>query len=1097
MTYKAKGEQFFTGGMTERKHRMASWLRKLISRSSQADLRREMDSARDERLAGIQQLETRLCLGGLGAPPSFGLDVSQSHDTLEITESEISRFGDDSIINETNAFRIDLSNFVPEATDAAAIRETASLEIPSSTDAEKPLPLLQPQLVTQISGNSLSGDVIRTQQQSLENRSTPTTVTSGSSQGFGGFRPRVTPSPATVSPPGSRSFNSGIVGVRTGPTQVDTTSRVNSDQLVAYGSDSDQAETEEILSENQILPWLGNDEKPIVVKYDFRSVNGFKNQMTQEQQELAVQALSAWSNATNGLLVFEQDQIAADSQIINMGVGDLAAFGYVSGAGGTMSVGGGAMMIPPDGSPVLGGVAWLDQEENWDTIIGNGNPEGTRDFFTVMAHETGHALGMDHSADDRSIMSHAYPGELTKLGPEDVGYRSALYSVIDVSPAYSPKFQVQPMGMGDPQLKATEIEQLLDRASAATFSENAIITIVDRAGTILGVRVEDGVTAPNDAVLSFMIDGAVAKARTAAFFSNGDPANGTATPLTSRTVRFLSQSTITQREVEANPNSADPTLQGPGFVAPIGLGGHFPPGIMHTPPVDLFAIEHSNRDSIVHPGDDGVRDFSFGVGGITDIVPGGGADDVILAGRFDVDVTNLAIVPSGQEAALITSESYGFISGRAPTQQSRGIATLPGGLPIFRDSNGDGFGDTLVGGIGVFFPGADGYATFEQGFIPGIGQTEAGRTNAAKVLESEFIALAAIGGSRGAVALGSPGAIVGNIAGVAPVADIDLPFGRLDLVGITLEVVGPIPGTVGVTSLLQTGNALGTGTVNGTDQPIDFGPDNIANNGDEALYRDGSAVPTGWLVTPQSSAVDPTLTAARVEQLITQGIEGASAVRAAIRLPFGNRTRMVLAVADRSGEVLGLYRMLDSTIFSIDVAVAKARNTAYYADATALQAVDQVVTAGTAFSSRTFRFLAEPRFPSGVDGSTPPVFSILNHPNINPATAENIGAPSAASTFTSVLGYDAFHPNTNFRDPSNIEHQNGVVFFPGSTPIYFGSQLIGGYGISGDGVDQDDVVTFIGAQGFLPPVGGITRADQTFVNGVRLPYIKFLRNPFG
>jgi len=1078
---------------------MASWLRKLISRSPQANLRREPDSARDERLGGIQQLETCLCLGGFGAPPSFALDVPQSYDTVEIAETEISRFGNDSIINEMNAFRIDLSNLIPEATHTPAIRETASLEIPSSTDAEKSLQLLQPQLVAQISGNSLSEEITGTRQQSLENRGAPITVTSGLSQGFGGLRPRVTPSPATTSPPGSSSFNSGIVGVRTRSTQVDTTSRVNSDQLAAYGVDTGQAESvvEETPFENRILPWFGHDEKPIVVKYDFRSVNGFKNQITQQQRELAVQALSAWSNATKGLLVFEQDMQAGDLQIINMGVGDLAAFGYVSGAGGTMSVGGGAMTTRPDSSPVLGGVAWLDQDENWDMIIGNGNPAGTRDFFTVMAHETGHALGIDHSADGRGIMSRAYPGELTQLGPEDVGHQSAWYSVIDVSPAHSPKFQIQPMGMGDPQLKATEIKQILDRASAATSSDDAIITIVDRAGTILGVRVEDGVTAPNDAVLSFMIDGAVSKARTAAFFSNGDPVNGTATPLTSRTVRFLSQSTITQREVEANPNSADPTLQGPGFVAPIGLGGHFPPGIMQTPPVDLFAIEHTNRESIVHPGADGVRDFSFAAGGITDIVPGGGADDLILAGRFDIDVTNPAIVPAGQEAALIAPESYGFISGRAPTQQSRGIATLPGGLPIFRDSNADGTGDTLVGAIGVFFPGTEGYATFEQGFIAGIGQTETDRTNAAKVLESEYIAFAAIGGSIGAEALGARGAIIGDIAGVAPVADIDLPFGRLDLVGITLEIVGPIPGTVGVASLLQTGNALGPGTVNGTDQPIDFGPDNTANNGDEALYRDGTAVPFGWLVTPQSSAVDPNLTAARVEQLITQGIEGASAVRAAVRLPFGNRTRMVLAVADRSGEVLGLFRMQDSTIFSIDVAVAKARNTAYYADATALQGVDQVVTPGTAFSSRTFRFLAEPRFPSGVDRSTPPVFSILNHPNINPATAENIGAPSAASTFTSVLGYDAFNPNTNFRDPSNVEHQNGVVFFPGSTPIYVGSQLIGGYGISGDGVDQDDVVTFIGAQGFLPPVAGVTRADQTFVNGVRLPYIKFLRNPFG
>jgi hypothetical protein len=54
--------------------------------------------------------------------------------------------------------------------------------------------------------------------------------------------------------------------------------------------------------------------------------------------------------------------------------------------------------------------------------------------------------------------------------------------------------------------------------------------------------------------------------------------------------------------------------------------------------------------------------------------------------------------------------------------------------------------------------------------------------------------------------------------------------------------------------------------------------------------------------------------------------------------------------------------------------------------------------------------------------------------------------------------------------------------------------LVGGLGISGDGVEQDDVVTNGGAGGFLPPA--IIRADQVKIRGVRLPYFKFTRNPF-
>ena len=55
-------------------------------------------------------------------------------------------------------------------------------------------------------------------------------------------------------------------------------------------------------------------------------------------------------------------------------------------------------------------------------------------------------------------------------------------------------------------------------------------------------------------------------------------------------------------------------------------------------------------------------------------------------------------------------------------------------------------------------------------------------------------------------------------------------------------------------------------------------------------------------------------------------------------------------------------------------------------------------------------------------------------------------------------------------------------------------QLVGGLGVSGDGVDQDDDVTFEAATNFNPPFN-VPRADQVFVRGVRLPYQKFNRQP--
>ncbi len=48
---------------------------------------------------------------------------------------------------------------------------------------------------------------------------------------------------------------------------------------------------------------------------------------------------------------------------------------------------------------------------------------------------------------------------------------------------------------------------------------------------------------------------------------------------------------------------------------------------------------------------------------------------------------------------------------------------------------------------------------------------------------------------------------------------------------------------------------------------------------------------------------------------------------------------------------------------------------------------------------------------------------------------------------------------------------NGLQIFPGSVPIYRGAQLVGAVGVSGDGIDQDDMVAFLG----LANAGGCAR----------------------
>src|SRR5262249_14875205 len=193
------------------------------------------------------------------------------------------------------------------------------------------------------------------------------------------------------------------------------------------------------------------------------------------------------------------------------------------------------------------------------------------------------------------------------------------------------------------------------------------------------------------------------------------------------------------------------------------------------------------------------------------------------------------------------------------------------------------------------------------------------------------------------------------------------------------------------------------------------------------------------------------LSAADVEQIIQQAIDEEQNVRAQIRLPNGTRAKFVFAVTDTNGDILGLYRTPDTTVFSIDVAVAKARNLAYYNNPAQLQAIDQLpgFAPGIAFTNRTFRYLANPRFPVGV-GTEPGPFSILNDPGIDPKTGLNTGLPQPASAFKSVFGFDSFNPQSNFRDPFNVANQNGIVFFPGSSGVYkdIGGQrvLVGGFG---------------------------------------------------
>jgi len=235
----------------------------------------------------------------------------------------------------------------------------------------------------------------------------------------------------------------------------------------------------------------------------------------------------------------------------------------------------------------------------------------------------------------------------------------------------------------------------------------------------------------------------------------------------------------------------------------------------------------------------------------------------------------------------------------------------------------------------------------------------------------------------------------------------------------------------------------------------------------------GQAAPEGDLVGPHPSTnpnpASGGLSQAEASQILDAAENTANQARASIRLPLGSRTRMVIAISDLDGNIIALRRMPDATIFSIDVAATKARNMVYFNGTQRSDADLSQVPVGTAVTNRTISFGAQPFFPPGIDDSNAgPFFPLFMNDVVNPCSQGLDGGLSSGNN-------------------------SGIVFFPGSTSLYRNGTLIGGLGVSGDGVDQDDYVTSGGAANFQAPAN--IRADQIFIRGVRLPYFKFPRNP--
>jgi uncharacterized protein GlcG (DUF336 family) len=380
-------------------------------------------------------------------------------------------------------------------------------------------------------------------------------------------------------------------------------------------------------------------------------------------------------------------------------------------------------------------------------------------------------------------------------------------------------------------------------------------------------------------------------------------------------------------------------------------------------------------------------------------------------------------------AATLRSVPYASLSGAA------------GGIPLFKDG-------LLIGGVGI------------SGNDVVMNEIQIG----SKPSFNESIALGAQAGFRPNPLIAGSNVLIDGIRVAYQVGG-----------GSNATVADPVT----YLSNPANGQAVVLSDIDGVVGTADDGPVDYSPKGSPAAATypnpfglvDRSGVPgelrTAIRADPTPGSIDgqARLSAAEVESILRLSAQRSSITRAGIRLPRGQAARVWITVVgnpDSEGTeppVLGTYRTPDAPFFSWDVSVQKARTAIFFSRG--LERGDP-----RAFSSRSVGFLAQSMYPPGIVG-----------------TAK--GPLEGLQKLLSIKG------GKIPLEPINDNVPNGITIFPGGFPLYRNGYLVGAVGVSGDGIEQDDIIGASGARDFAPPPAA--RSDSMVYERARIPYARFPR----